>query len=688
MRRLWAVPVLAGVVALVLFACTGSSPTPAPPAGNDTPTPTPVGPPPPSLTSIPSPTAAPTPVEAPAPSPTPIPSLAAAPTPTLTPPPPAPTATPEPTPGPAFEPIPRAPRWDLAELVARLKLKSSTPVPPLPRVETSYAVGRVESFFVLDFSTLQHGTVEAVLRYVSPHAYFYVQEGRSASDEDLERSAQELEEQIILAIRRYVNPDWDPGAGIDSRITVLHARVRGVAGYVDSLDLYPTEIQAFSNQRPVVYISLSSAVPGTSYYYSVLAHEMQHAAHIQADPQEESWVQEGMSELLTELAGYPVGQYAAFTSRPDTQLTTWEDSNGAVRAHYGAAHLFLKYIGARYGYDQLHKLIGSQEPGVLGVEEFLEQVNAGGGFDAAFRDWTIANYLQAPPGSRFGYPETSIRVALSGTVTEPGTYQGEVRQYAADYVELRPGDAALRVTFQGDTTAPLIPTRPASGARLWWGNRGDQIDSTLTRRFDLSPVTEATLTFKLWHDIEEHFDYAYVEVSGDGGKTWDILPGRHTTDENRLGRSFGPAYTGISGGSGNARWVEESIDLGPYAGGQVLVRFEYVTDEGTNHTGLAIDDISIPEIGFFGDAEGEIAWDARGFVRTKNRVPQGFLVSFIVMGEEPAVVEMPLDEMNRGELVVPRGLAAVMVIGATAPVTTQAAQYSYIVEALPPPETS
>ena len=587
---------------------------------------------------------------------------------------------------PGLRANPRAPRRDLAELVARLRFKSTVPFPPVPKAETSYSVGRVESFFVLDIPTSRHGTVDAVLRYVSPHAYFYVQQGLSASDKDLERSAQELEEQIIPAIQRYVNPDWDPGAGIDSRITVLHAGVRGVAGYVDSLDLYPPEIHPFSNQRPVVYISLSSVTPGTSYYYSVLAHEMQHAAHSQADPTEETWVQEGASELLAELAGYPVGHYPAFISRPDTQLTTWEDSNDAVSAQYGAAHLFLKYIGARYGYEQLHKLIGSQEPGVLGVQEFLEQASAEGGFNAAFRDWTIANCLQAPPGSRFGYPEPSIRVALSATVAEPGAYQGEVRQYAADYVELRPGDAALRVTFQGDPTAPLIPARPGGGASLWWGNRGDQIDATLTRPFDLSQVTAATLTFKLWHDIEEHFDYGYVEASGDGGKTWDILAGRHTTDENRLGQSFGPAYTGVSGGRGNARWVDESIDLTPYTGGQVLVRFEYVTDQGTNNTGLAIDDISIPEIAFFDDAEGEIAWDASGFVRTKNRVPQGFLVSIIVMGEEPAVVEMSLDKMNRGELVLPSGLASVMVIGATAPVTTQAARYSYVVEALPPPE--
>ena len=64
-----------------------------------------------------------------------------------------------------------------------------------------------------------------------------------------------------------------------------------------------------------------------------------------------------------------------------------------------------------------------------------------------------------------------------------------------------------------------------------------------------------------------------------------------------MGNSFGPGYSGASDG-----WVEDQVDLTPYAGEEVLVRFHYVTDDAINGTGLCLDTISLPEVGFFDDA--------------------------------------------------------------------------------------
>ena len=43
---------------------------------------------------------------------------------------------------------------------------------------------------------------------------------------------------------------------------------------------------------------------------------------------------------------------------------------------------------------------------------------------------------------------------------------------------------------------------------------GDKSDMTLTGAFDLSGLTQATLSFQTWYDVEEGWDYAYVTVSG------------------------------------------------------------------------------------------------------------------------------------------------------------------------------
>ena len=53
------------------------------------------------------------------------------------------------------------------------------------------------------------------------------------------------------------------------------------------------------------------------------------------------------------------------------------------------------------------------------------------------------------------------------------------------------------------------------------------------------------------------------------------------------------------------------MDLSEYAGADgesVLVRFEYITDEGVNLDGIVIDDIAVPELGFADDAETDGDW--------------------------------------------------------------------------------
>ena len=76
------------------------------------------------------------------------------------------------------------------------------------------------------------------------------------------------------------------------------------------------------------YISADSgnAKPNSTFYDGTLAHEFQHMIHWANDRNEDSWVNEGMSELASYLNGFdPGGADAAYMQKPDTQLTTWSD---------------------------------------------------------------------------------------------------------------------------------------------------------------------------------------------------------------------------------------------------------------------------------------------------------------------------------------------------------------------------
>ncbi|MEE9285462.1 MAG: hypothetical protein V3V35_07030, partial [Dehalococcoidia bacterium] len=331
--------------------------------------------------------------------------------------------------------------------------------------------------------------------------------------------------------------------------------------------------------------------------------------------------------------------------------------------------------------------ISSRERGIESIERFLDQRGVAGGFDGVFVDSAVQHYLQQDGGG----PSLSLGgspISLAATARGPGAFTGTVHQYAADYIRLAPQDVPMRLGFQGPVSTPLLPTEAPSGDFFWWSNRGDSIDTTLTRRFDLTGVSRASLTFRLWHDIEETFDYAYVEASRDGGLTWEVLAGEHTTEEDPLDQSFGPAYTGNSGGGGKPVWRQESVDLTPYAGAPVWVRFEYITDQAVDNDGLAIDDIAIPEIDFFDDAESTTGWDADGFVRTNNLVRQRFAVRVLVLGDQPRVLELPLDAANRGELVLPANTNAVLLVAALAPSTTVAVEYAYALEPAPDASTA
>jgi hypothetical protein len=434
------------------------------------------------------------------------------------------------------------------------------------------------------------------------------------------------------------------------------------------------------------YINLENAMPGSDYFDGILAHEFQHMIHWAQDRNEDTWVNEGLSELAAQVGGYDVGgSDYAYIRTPDTQLTTWsslEDSG----PHYGASYLFLAYFLEQYGDEAVQRLVDEQSNGIAGFDVILEEM---GGphqtFEDLFADWLVANYLDSPrpAAGRYGYLELDIeqpRYAARHT-TFPVQRKATIHQYAADYILLE-GEGDLTIEFKGSTVVPLVGNQVHSGQYQWWSNRGDDGDATLTRAFDLSELEQATLQAWMWYDLEEDYDYAYVEVSTDGGETWDILSNGHSTHTNPSGNSYGPAFTGISGGQDEPRWVQETFDLSPYAGRQVLVRFEVITDEALNRPGLAVDDIAIPELGYSHDVEsGDDGWQAEGWLRLGDRVPQAFLVQLITLGPETRVRRMVLDGQMRGRMTLLRlGQEideAVLIVSAVAPATTEVTAYSY-----------
>ncbi|NJL94064.1 MAG: PDZ domain-containing protein [Anaerolineae bacterium] len=132
-------------------------------------------------------------------------------------------------------------------------------------------------------------------------------------------------------------------------------------------------------------------------------------------------------------------------------------------------------------------------------------------------------------------------------------------------------------------------------------------------------------------------------------------------------------------------WVQERIDLTPFVGNEVLLRFDYVTDQAVTLPGWVLDDVAIGEINFFDNFEQpNSAWEAEGWVRITNSLPQNYIVQLIEFDEGIAITRllMPGDgtrgtwEIQTPQQGIPSRGRAVLAISAATPITTEATQFN------------
>lgn len=577
------------------------------------------------------------------------------------------------------------------ELTQQLRLKNDAPIKMIVNDTTPhYKVGDTAEFWVSDNENNTRFKTKAVLRYIGEHIYMWVDENYNFSESALKKSADFFDTKAYPTDRKYFGTEQQPGIDNDPRLTVFIGNVPGVGGYFSASDSYPKAINPTSNERKMFFINAESSAPGTSYFDTTLAHEFQHMIHFNMNPSANTWVDEGTSVLAEFLNGF--GNYAssdgrAYLNRPDTQLTHW-NGDFPDPIHYGAAYLFIDYFAQRFGGFEILKDVYSKKDGkdIDMFNDYLKRKGINTTFDNVFRDWTVANLVndKSINNGIYSYSNMQNKVTVMPTIGA-GTTITTVHQYAADYFNVDPKAGEATVKFTGPATVKLLPfDQPPSGKYFWFSNRGDRSEMQLTHEFDLSSVNKATLKYSTWYQIEYGWDYCYVEVSTNGGKTWDVLKAPHSTDYDPQGNSFGWGYSGPDKNQ-KAAWVDEQIDLSKYAGKKVLVRFQYITDEAYNADGFALDNISVPEINFKDDVEnGDNGWQAQGFVHVTNALPEHFFVQVVKYGAQTQVEQMQLDANNSGQLKL-TGLGkdvrkVVIIVSAVAPTTIQPVEYKLTIQ--------
>jgi hypothetical protein len=572
----------------------------------------------------------------------PSPSPEASPSATTQPSPTASTTNPlDMTPVLLAKPIPYADGFGLRRTISGrdgVPAKGFEPVRTTPPAED---VGTERDFWVADLAANKFVQMRATLRLVTDHVKWWAANTANVDPSGLRATANSFETKTYPTDRRLFGEEWSPGIDADPRINVLLARFPGAAGgYFGGSDEEPAWVNPYSNEREMIYINTLSGALGSANIERTMAHEFCHMIQFNTRRRSAVWFNEGHGVLCEQLNGFKPTDGDVYLRVPDTQLNDWSTLELA-RPHYGLAYMFLEYLRQHAGGEDLIRAL--MRKGIDNPEDLDAVLKERGqpGIEEQYAAFVAANAFigTSPADPKHGYPQGAPArqpgaIVPGDKVEIGGTFRSNVHQYAVRYIELPRGN--IRLTFEAPTTNRIIATEPHSGRSFWWSDKGDGMDASLTKTVDLRSASDLTLKFWTWYQVEQDFDYAYVLVSTDDGAHWTPLRTDRSTTTDPNGLNYGQGITGGSGGETATGWRPMSVDLSPYAGKMVKLRFQYVTDGNFNLGGFAIDDIEIPGMPL-DDAEADNGWTASGFVRSTNVVAQRHTVQVLRFGGLAAI---------------------------------------------------
>jgi Immune inhibitor A peptidase M6 len=363
-------------------------------------------------------------------------------------------------------------------------------------------------------------------------------------------------------------------------------------------------------------------------YEGVFAHEYQHLLENYVDFDETNWVNEGLSDYAQTITGYvdpslPITDvgfdshiqcFLGYNNQvtnanpipreggPENSLTLWGDQidfESEVLCDYGAAYSMMEYLAARYGEDfmrDLHLLEPNgldsvaQQLAALGDEKVLDIVAMWATMVAV--DGALDDGFSLIGGAEADFTTPTLDASINWSNDQAYAGPG-VPPNGSDYVRFRnDADAFLgagavdSVSFNGASKLPKLPVEwkvdrnaPGPGKRkALYSGKGDNLDRAIVRQVR---VGQGNLEFDTIWDTESGYDYAYVQVSTNGGKRY-----RSVRCTDSVNAPLGPGFEGESGG-----FVHQECNLSRYAGDRVHLAFRYVTDGSVQFDGFWVDDI-------------------------------------------------------------------------------------------------
>lgn len=265
-------------------------------------------------------------------------------------------------------------------------------------VPTSISVGTAWDNVIISKADKTYTTVNTTCRYISSHAYFFVDNLDIASMQTYLAGYGAAFDAIYLVNRDKFGQENDTDRNGKVIIVFTRAITDNLLGYFWAVDKFPNtpatltdKGNPYSNEGDIFYLTTDAYAQGAegSDILGTLAHEFQHMIYFDEHYDRGasgsfSWLNEALSQAAEYYNGYQAGQMDWINSflldyGSELSLTHWTSNN------YGYGAVFMQYLIDRFGDAAVKNMCSTNLIGIDAVE-----AATGMDFNALFTDFTRA----------------------------------------------------------------------------------------------------------------------------------------------------------------------------------------------------------------------------------------------------------------------------------------------------------
>ena len=292
-------------------------------------------------------------------------------------------------------------------------------------------------------------------------------------------------------------------------------KLSAISGFVNSFDL-----GSRGNNRDILYLDTHPTLRVSERMQQTAAHEYQHLIALNWDPEEISFIDEGLSEWAEIALGYPsrVITYLGAEDRYNVSLYRWNRDDPFD--DYQRAGMFISYIADRWGALEAGKITRSTASGTSGLRDALVNIRAGITLEQLIADFHAATYFNdASVDPRFAFSSVvrqGVRavpgVSTDGrTISETLEARAEIKPGAAQFLLWESvEDFSLTLTPLSSDENPDLNSDSLRARMAVFGTDGTPMEVT-DLVLDGNPVTVAGKVGRV--------SVVLVNVNPDGGQS-------------------------------------------------------------------------------------------------------------------------------------------------------------------------